>query len=574
MHCLCRAGGGMEIHMNEKQDPSYHQAERYRSKGVESTKPQISKAIKEQGKLPIKEIIINDTKGDNISSRSAVLAQKYSYRTGKYAAIAGKSVAGGMVRTGVTMTFKRAEYGGGPKALLIKVKSGLVQSWQSIHRVIKIEIKSVIKDFQGSDDLGIQTITKTRDVIISTKYTIKTTKTAAKGTYKTVKTAAKGTYKTVKTGVNFTAKAVNTATQLVAKLLVLITTNPFVLFGLVIVMLMVSVFAMVMSIVPVITLKSDDKELANIYYYVTELDAMFVETIKGINCEDHPFLYGDVDEFHFYVNGAEIDLNNFEIYTSADYVLMYLDCKYEDYALDKFIYGLFGGTNVKDEVTAIHAALNTYEESRRDELREHITIDDEGNEITETETVRCLDVNISTSDFELYFNENWESLLNESEKEMLDVLMEVGCYTTRVELGNPFVDTNNGTYSVNSRWGQRFHPISGELRPHRGIDIPQPFGTPINNVMSGRVIDVGYDADGWGNYVRVANNDESKDVLYAHMSSVAVANGDQVSLGEIIGYVGSTGVATGPHLHLEYNILNGFNTNPAFYLKGASYTDN
>ena len=103
---------------------------------------------------------------------------------------------------------------------------------------------------------------------------------------------------------------------------------------------------------------------------------------------------------------------------------------------------------------------------------------------------------------------------------------------------------------------------------HTGVDLPKPSGTPIENVMYGTVTSVGYDASGYGNYAVVKN--DKRQVLYAHMRSVVAVEGQVIEKGGRIGYVGSTGSSTGPHLHLEYYIEDGFNTNPAFYLEGAT----
>jgi Membrane proteins related to metalloendopeptidases len=90
--------------------------------------------------------------------------------------------------------------------------------------------------------------------------------------------------------------------------------------------------------------------------------------------------------------------------------------------------------------------------------------------------------------------------------------------------------------------------------------------------MAGTVDYIGYDTDGYGNYCIVTSSDGKKEVLYAHLQSVAVSPGQSLNKGEIIGYVGNTGVSTGAHLHIEYSIDDGFNTNPAFFLEGACYT--
>lgn len=72
----------------------------------------------------------------------------------------------------------------------------------------------------------------------------------------------------------------------------------------------------------------------------------------------------------------------------------------------------------------------------------------------------------------------------------------------------------------------------------------------------------------YGNYCTVTSANGERQVLYAHMQSVAVTQGQTVIKGDIIGYVGTTGSSTGNHLHLEYSIENGFRTNPAFYIDG------
>jgi murein DD-endopeptidase MepM/ murein hydrolase activator NlpD len=106
---------------------------------------------------------------------------------------------------------------------------------------------------------------------------------------------------------------------------------------------------------------------------------------------------------------------------------------------------------------------------------------------------------------------------------------------------------------------------------HTGIDIPNAAGTPINNVMYGEVTKVGYDPDGYGNYAVISWKEN--EVLYAHMSYIPVSVGQELRKGDIVGFVGTTGSSTGNHLHLEYSIENGFNTNPAFFLEGA-YSQN
>lgn len=106
-----------------------------------------------------------------------------------------------------------------------------------------------------------------------------------------------------------------------------------------------------------------------------------------------------------------------------------------------------------------------------------------------------------------------------------------------------------GCYYVTSRMGNRFHPIFNEWRYHSGMDIGAGYGSAIVASDSGTVILCG-DNGGYGNCVMI-DHGNGYITLYGHMSSFAVSYGDSVSKGQTIGYVGSTGWATGPHLHFE-----------------------
>lgn len=109
--------------------------------------------------------------------------------------------------------------------------------------------------------------------------------------------------------------------------------------------------------------------------------------------------------------------------------------------------------------------------------------------------------------------------------------------------------------------GSRKHPVLGYTRAHKGVDFRAPTGTPIPAAGSGRVIARGYNR-GHGNFVKIRHN-ATFETLYAHMSKFAkgVNVGTVVRQGQIIGYSGSTGMSTGPHLHYEV-IKNGVHVNP------------
>lgn len=106
-----------------------------------------------------------------------------------------------------------------------------------------------------------------------------------------------------------------------------------------------------------------------------------------------------------------------------------------------------------------------------------------------------------------------------------------------------------GCYYVTSRMGNRFHPIYNVWKYHSGMDIAADYGTAIVASDGGTVCLCGENG-GYGNCVMI-DHGNGYYTLYGHMSSFAVSYGDSVSKGQTIGYVGSTGVSTGPHLHFE-----------------------
>lgn len=112
---------------------------------------------------------------------------------------------------------------------------------------------------------------------------------------------------------------------------------------------------------------------------------------------------------------------------------------------------------------------------------------------------------------------------------------------------------------ISSGFGYRRHPILRYRRMHTGLDIAASRGTPIRAAASG-VVNYSGRNGGYGNYVRI-NHGNGMQTAYAHMSRIAARNGARVSQGQVIGYVGSTGMSTGPHLHYEL-IRNGRKVNP------------
>ena len=116
-----------------------------------------------------------------------------------------------------------------------------------------------------------------------------------------------------------------------------------------------------------------------------------------------------------------------------------------------------------------------------------------------------------------------------------------------------------------SPYGWRADPFTGERSHHSGVDIAAPEGSPIRSSTDGVVIAAGYDGM-LGNYVEVRAQ-LGYSYVYGHMSTILARSGGRVAAGSLLGLVGHTGYATGPHLHFEVR-LNGVPQNPRNYLPG------
>ncbi|MCQ2284540.1 MAG: M23 family metallopeptidase [Bacteroidales bacterium] len=126
----------------------------------------------------------------------------------------------------------------------------------------------------------------------------------------------------------------------------------------------------------------------------------------------------------------------------------------------------------------------------------------------------------------------------------------------------PAIRPLKNMYAITSGFGRRYHPILKTLRAHTGVDIAAPKGTPIYATADGTVTNE-TPGGGYGISVVISHGYSYK-TLYAHMSKKAVKPGQKVKRGQVIGYVGSTGMSSGAHLHYEV-IKNGQRVNPVYY---------
>jgi len=116
---------------------------------------------------------------------------------------------------------------------------------------------------------------------------------------------------------------------------------------------------------------------------------------------------------------------------------------------------------------------------------------------------------------------------------------------------------------MSSGFGYRNHPVRGGRRKHKGVDLAAPTGTPVYATADG-MVDLARWGRGYGLYIKL-DHGADLETRYAHLSRLAVAPGDRVEKGDVIGYVGSTGWSTGPHLHYEVRV-NGVAVDPIHYM--------
>ena len=154
-------------------------------------------------------------------------------------------------------------------------------------------------------------------------------------------------------------------------------------------------------------------------------------------------------------------------------------------------------------------------------------------------------------------------------KEMDGEVLENDDYSDRDTSGSPLkgtmqdLEASGGSLpssKLGSKYGMRFHPILRRNKMHMGNDYPMPTGTPISVIQPGTVANAGFVNNGYGNQVKV-DHPGGVSSFYAHLDSVNVQAGQQISPGTVIGKVGSTGQSTGPHLHFEVDV-NGKTTDP------------
>ena len=248
--------------------------------------------------------------------------------------------------------------------------------------------------------------------------------------------------------------------------------------------------------------------------------------------------------------------------------------------------------NMVDEIAAadtqrlvdLQVASATVEENQRilneemldlQETRQQLSDSEEMLKVKRTESDDILrDLIAKQSEFQTLLDES-EALQNDLMNEIAQKQKELQAAQYKEELvkmalkgENPpsnatWIEPVSG-YTISSPFGNRKSPTAGASSNHKGVDMACPSGTPIYATRAGTVTIASYQAGGAGYYVSI-NHGDGFASIYMHMTRYVVSKGQSVAQGELIGYVGSTGISTGPHLHFGVS-YGGTYVNPMAYL--------
>ena len=227
-----------------------------------------------------------------------------------------------------------------------------------------------------------------------------------------------------------------------------------------------------------------------------------------------------------------------------------------------------------DVVTATQLNLETekanLEQSRQEVDEAQLVLEEKRQEADEI----LIELEKKSEEYQLLLDQSevlQDDLMQEiaqKEKELADAKYEERLAQLAAAGENP---PSNATWvrplsslTVTSPFGMRLHPVLGYYRMHNGIDLGAASGTPIYATRAGTVTVASYQAGGAGNYVSI-NHLDGFASIYMHMTNYIVSVGQTVSAGQVIGYVGSTGISTGPHLHFGISYA-GTYVNPLAYI--------
>ncbi len=297
-------------------------------------------------------------------------------------------------------------------------------------------------------------------------------------------------------------------------------------------------------------------------------------------------LAGQIDELEQDISKTEeeIRISEEELQVQINYLCERLVYMYEDGMDVSYLEVLFSATNIKDFLTRYDLLQYVVEQDMDliDSINKHkraLDIKKSDLEIQKRELVSMREVQeAQRSELSAQSDQKEELLASvRQEKSSCEKALEELEQTSRelealIRASQSGEQLGTGVYTwptpgysaITSSYGMRFHPILKTRKLHTGVDIGAPSGAKIVAADTGKVLFVGWQG-GYGQTIIIDHGGDMS-TLYAHQSRFAVSSGQTVVKGQVIGYVGSTGWSTGPHLHFEVRI-NGNPTDPMSYIK-------
>ncbi len=281
---------------------------------------------------------------------------------------------------------------------------------------------------------------------------------------------------------------------------------------------------------------------------------------------------------------AEIKVSEEELQVQVDYLCERLIVMYEDGMDVSYLEVLFSATDIKDFLSRYDLLRYVVEQDMGliDSINKHkraLDIKKSDLEIQQGELISKREVQRSqrselaaqsSQKKELLSSvrqekNSYERALQELERTSRELEAMIRASQSGEQLGTGvYTWPTPGYGAITSPYGMRFHPILKTRKLHTGVDIGAPSGAKIVAADTGKVILVGWQG-GYGQTI-IIDHGAGMSTLYAHQSRFAVSSGQTVAKGQVIGYVGSTGWSTGPHLHFEVRI-NGNPTDPMSYIR-------
>jgi murein DD-endopeptidase MepM/ murein hydrolase activator NlpD len=265
-----------------------------------------------------------------------------------------------------------------------------------------------------------------------------------------------------------------------------------------------------------------------------------------------------IKEFIFQISNTEkiyLSRENINKKFSQRIVTLKLDKKiiYKENLINQSLYKAATDQNIPPNIIIEFARIYGFQVDFQRDIRKqdkfqmmYEVFTDKNNKVIEIGEILFANLKLSGQDNSLYYydNKGSEGHYDKNGKSVQKALMKTPINGAR----------------LSSSFGMRKHPIDGFNKMHRGTDFAAPTGTPIMASGNGTVKKAGW-CGGGGNCVKIKHN-STYETVYAHMSKFArgIKNGVRVKQGQTIGYVGSTGKSTGPHLHYEV-IINGKKVN-------------